>query len=70
MKNTRLILLLLISFINFKTVIADETFKQWLDNFKIRAVKSGISKGTVDVVMDKAIFLPKVIEYDRYQPEF
>ncbi len=20
--------------------------------------------------MDKAIFLPKVIEYDRYQPEF
>ncbi len=70
MKNTRLILLLLISLINFKTVIADESFNQWLDSFKIRAVKSGVSKETVDLVMDKAIFLPKVIEYDRYQPEF
>ena len=70
MKNTKLILLLLISLINFKTVIADESFNQWLDSFKIRAVKSGVSKETVDLVMDKAIFLPKVIEYDRYQPEF
>ena len=70
MKNTKLILLLLIILINFKTVIADESFNQWLDSFKIRAVKSGVSKETVDLVMDKAIFLPKVIEYDRYQPEF
>ena len=59
MKNTRLILLLLISLINFKTVIADESFNQWLDNFKIRAVKSGVSKETVDLVMDKAIFYLK-----------
>ena len=70
MKNTKLILLILISLVNFKIVIADESFNQWLDNFKIRAVKSGVSKVTVDLVMDKAIFLPKVIEYDRYQPEF
>ena len=70
MKNTNIILLLLISLINFKAVTADETFNQWLDNFKIRAVKSGISKETVDLVMDNAIFLPKVIEYDRFQPEF
>ena len=70
MKNIKLILLILISLINFKTVVADESFNQWLDNFKIKAVKSGVSKETVDLVMDKAIFLPKVIEYDRYQPEF
>ena len=70
MKNTKLILLILISFLNFKTAIASESFNQWLDNFKIRAIKSGVSKETVDLVMDKAIFLPKVIEYDRYQPEF
>ena len=70
MKNTNLILLLLISLINFKTVVADDSFNKWLDSFKIRAVKSGVSKETVDLVMDKAIFLPKVIEYDRYQPEF
>ena len=70
MKNTKLILLLIISLINFKNVIADESFNQWLDNFKIRDVKTGVSKETVDLVMDNAIFLPKVIEYDRYQPEF
>ena len=70
MKNTKLILLILISLMNFKTVIADESFNKWVNNFKVRAVKSGVSKETVDLVMDKAIFLPKVIKYDRYQPEF
>ena len=70
MKNTKFILLILISLINFKAVIADDSFNQWLDKFKIRAVKSGVSQKTVDLVMDTAIFLPKVIEYDRYQPEF
>ena len=70
MKNTKFILLILISLINFKVVIADDSFNQWLDKFKIRAVKSGVSQKTVDLVMDTAIFLPKVIEYDRYQPEF
>ena len=30
----------------------------------------GISKSTVNGVMNDAKFLPKVIEYDRYQPEF
>ena len=57
MKKTKLILLILISLVNFKIVNADESFNQWLDNFKIRAVKSGISKETVDLVMNKAIFL-------------
>ena len=60
MKNTKFILLILITLLNFKTSIADESFNQWLDNFKIRAVKSGVSKETVDLVMDKAIFLPKL----------
>ena len=36
----------------------------------MKAIQEGISKKTVNSVMDKAIFLPKVIEYDRYQPEF
>ena len=61
MKNTNIILLLLISLINFKAVTADESFNQWLDNFKIRAVKSGISKETVDLVIDKQIVLPKLL---------
>jgi len=42
----------------------------WIDNFKKKAISSGISKNVVNEVMSNAKFLPKVIEYDRYQPEF
>ena len=45
-------------------------FKKWIDDFKKRALDQNISLKTVNRVMNKAIFLPKVIEYDRYQPEF
>ena len=45
-------------------------FNDWVVDFKKRALNEGISSKTVNSVMDKAIFLPKVIEYDRYQPEF
>ena len=45
-------------------------FNSWLKNFKKDAVKKGISKKTVNDVMSNAKYLPKVIEYDRYQPEF
>ena len=38
--------------------------------FKITAINSGVSKNVVNDVMSTAKFLPKVIEYDRYQPEF
>ena len=48
----------------------DHSFDIWLKNFKIVAVNSGISSSVVSDVMDDARFLPKVIEYDRYQPEF
>ena len=45
-------------------------FSLWLNNFKKQAINSGISKTVVNKVMSDAVFLPKVIEYDRYQPEF
>ena len=45
-------------------------FSSWVKDFKKRAISSGISKNVVDDVMSEARFLPKVIEYDRYQPEF
>ena len=47
-----------------------ENFNIWLEGFKTSAVQKGISKTVVDDVMGNAKFLPKVIEYDRYQPEF
>ena len=52
------------------TVFANQDFDQWLKKFQARAVKSGISENVVIEIMSKAKFLPKVIEYDRYQPEF
>ena len=38
--------------------------------FQKRAINSGISEKVVKEIMSDAKFLPKVIEYDRYQPEF
>ena len=38
--------------------------------FQAEAIENGISKKVVVEIMSNAKFLPKVIEYDRYQPEF
>ena len=54
----------------FLNASANNDFDSWLKDFKIKAVNSGISKKLVDQVMSEAVFIPKVIEYDRYQPEF
>jgi len=52
-------------------VFANNTdFNAWIKNFKNTAINSGISKKVVDDVMADAIFLPQVIKYDRFQPEF
>ena len=54
----------------FQGLSANTDFDKWIKNFKIKAINSGISKSVVDEIMSDAIFLPKVIKYDRYQPEF
>ena len=45
-------------------------FNNWLISFKKTALKKGVSEKTFNKVMSGAEFLPKVIEYDRHQPEF
>ena len=45
------------------------TFDEWLSEFKQNAISPN-SKEVVFDVMTDARFLPKVIEYDRFQPEF
>ena len=50
--------------------LANEDFSRWLINFQTKAINSGISEKVVKEIMSDAKFLPKVIEYDRYQPEF
>ena len=55
--------------ISINSSFADD-FNSWIISFKDYAMKKGISKNTLDITMSKVKFLPKVIEYDRYQPEF
>ena len=63
------IILLLI--LNSSVLSAEETsFNDWLKKFKKYALKNNISESTFDEVMSEVIFLPKVIKYDRFQPEF
>tara|TARA_Y100001970_G_scaffold47381_1_gene59905 strand:- start:9065 stop:10057 length:993 start_codon:yes stop_codon:yes gene_type:complete len=64
------IFFLIIFISNSNNVLASETFDLWLDSFKKKAIDEGISKSTVNATLNSARFLPKVIEYDRYQPEF
>ena len=63
------ICIFLISLANINNVLADD-FDSWIISFKNYAIKNGISKKTLDITLSKVKFLPKVIEYDRFQPEF
>ncbi len=45
-------------------------FSEWKNNFKDLALKNNISEKTFDMTMSNVKFLPNVIKYDRYQPEF
>jgi len=63
-------ILLILFFSQCSAFTSNYEFNTWVENFKTQAVKSGVSKKVVEDVMSKAIFLPKVIEYDKFQPEF
>ncbi len=56
--------------INCDALSSDESFEVWLKSFKKHALNNGISERTFDLSMTKVKFNPKVIEYDRFQPEF
>ena len=62
-------LILIFSFSNL-SASDDLNFLKWKQNFKKIALSQNISENTFDMVMSNVKFLPKVIEYDRYQPEF
>ena len=63
-------ILLILSFSQTNVFADNSEFVTWVKNFKIKAIESGVSKKVVDEVMSDVIFLPKVIGYDRFQPEF
>ena len=64
--------LLIILFSSGLNVFADINleFEKWKKNFKIIALDNNISENTFDLVMSNTKFLPNVIKYDRFQPEF
>ena len=70
MKKISIFFLIFISL--FSKSLSDEktNFDDWKKNFKIRALSNNISEETIDMVLSGVVFLPKVIEYDRFQPEF
>ncbi len=65
------IFLLFIFCISSSISFSDEiTFDEWLVSFKNDALDQGISNNTLETVLSNAEYLPNVIKYDRYQPEF
>ena len=70
MKQISIIFFIIFSF--SQTLYAEDQidFLKWKKNFKFLALENDISEQTFDMVMKNVKFLPKVIEYDRYQPEF
>ena len=69
MKKIKLLIVSILIILNSATLIADD-FNDWKVKFKKRAIKEGVSKATVDKLIDRSKFLSDVIKYDRYQPEF
>ena len=70
MKITKVFVINIIFFLfSFKFLSASD-FENWKIDFKKKALDEGISINTLNRVIDNSRFLPDVIKYDRYQPEF
>ena len=66
----KILFTLLITFFTLSASSNESSFEDWLKDFKLYALKNNISEDTFDITMSNVIFLPKVIKYDRFQPEF
>ncbi len=69
MKITKFIIIIFI-FFSFFTISSANDFLEWKKEFKEYALSQGISLKILNDLIDKSIFLPDVIKYDRFQPEF
>ena len=62
---------IVIFFFSFSNLNSNNNeFNLWLQDFKKHAKKEGISKKTLNKAFQNVRFISKVIEYDRFQPEF
>ena len=70
MKITKYLLIITLTFNLSVYADINTDFENWKKDFKKIALNNNISEKTFDKVMSNTKFLPDVIKYDRYQPEF
>jgi membrane-bound lytic murein transglycosylase B len=70
MKLIKFLIIFLIFSFKFSYAFDANDFNNWKLDFKNIALKNNISEKTFNLVMSNVQYLPKVIEYDRFQPEF
>ena len=70
MKKIKLVLFFVINFSLIHFDVYSESFDDWKKKFTNHAISKGISEQTLSLIVKDLEFLPKVIEYDRFQPEF
>ena len=63
---------LFISIFSYQPSYADVNleFESWKKKFRIIALSNNISEKTFDLAINNTRYLPNVIKYDRFQPEF
>ena len=66
----KILFIIAFSLFTSSTFANEISFNDWIKDFKKYALKKNISESTFDKAMINVKFLPKVIEYDRFQPEF
>ena len=66
----RYFIIIFFTFIHGTLHANEKEFKEWLVNFKAYALEKKISEKTFNLAMSDVVFLPDVIKYDRFQPEF
>ena len=70
MKIIKYLLIIIFTFSTNAYADINIEFENWKKSFKKIALKNNISEKTFDKVMSNTKFLPNVIKYDRFQPEF
>ena len=70
MKKINFFITIFFTLILISNAYSNDSFEEWKISFKKYAIDQGISLTTLDKVINKTKFLPDVIKYDRYQPEF
>ena len=70
MKKINIFFLVFILLFNHSIAEQNDNFNEWKKSFKGLALAKNISEDTFNQVMKNVKFLPSVIKYDRYQPEF